>query len=55
MEATSREHQEKQLAELSLQMALLACPAARKRATLNYSLARPHLDSCILSSPVYWG
>ena len=55
VEAAFREHQEKQLVELSLQMALLASPAAWERTALNCSLARPHMAPSILTFPVYWG
>lgn len=44
VEAACREHQEKQLVELSLQMALLASPAAWERTALNCSLAGPWPD-----------
>lgn len=41
VEATCREHQEKQFVELSLQMALLASPAAWERRALNCSPTWP--------------
>lgn len=45
VEAVSREHQEKQLVELSLQKALLASLAAWERATMNCSLVEPLKDA----------